>query len=92
MHRFISAAIAAIALTLPALSLSATAQEHFTATVTGPADAPAVILIPGLTSPAAVWDKTIAQLSATHRVHALQVRGFAGEPAAPMAKAPYCSR
>jgi pimeloyl-ACP methyl ester carboxylesterase len=82
MHRFINAAIAAIALALPALSLSAAAQERFTASVTGPEDAPAVILIPGLTSPASVWDKTIAQLSATHRVHALQVRGFVGEPAA----------
>jgi len=88
MHRIINAAIAAIALALPALSLSATAQERFTATVTGPTDAPAVILIPGLTSPASVWDKTIAQLSATHRVHALQVRGFAGEPAGPNAEGP----
>lgn len=88
MHRLINAAIAAIALALPALSLTATAQERFTATVTGPEDAPAVILIPGLTSPASVWDKTIAQLSATHRVHALQVRGFAGEPAGPNADGP----
>lgn len=88
MHRFINAAIAAIALTLPALSLNATAQERFTATVTGREDAPAVILIPGLTSPASVWDKTIAQLAATHRVHALQVRGFAGQPAGPNAEGP----
>jgi pimeloyl-ACP methyl ester carboxylesterase len=88
MHRFINAAIAVIALALPALNLSATAQERFTATVTGPEGAPAVILIPGLTSPASVWDRTIAQLSATHRVHALQVRGFAGEPAGPNGEGP----
>ena len=88
MRRFINAAIAAIALALPALWLTATAQERFTATVTGPEGAPPVILIPGLTSPASVWDKTIAQLSATHPVHALQVRGFAGEPAGPNAEGP----
>jgi len=88
MHRFINAAIAAIALALPALSATATAQERFTATISGPEDAPDVILIPGLTSPASVWDKTIAQLSTTHRVHALQVRGFAGEPAGPNADGP----
>jgi pimeloyl-ACP methyl ester carboxylesterase len=28
-----------------------------------------------------VWNATVAQLSATHRVHALQLAGFAGEPA-----------
>ena len=88
MRRFINAAIAAIALALPALWLTATAQERFTATVTGPEGAPPVILIPGLTSPASVWDKTIAQLSATHPVHALQVRGLAGEPAGPNAEGP----
>lgn len=79
MHRFINAAIAAIALALPTLSLSATAQERFTATVTG--QGPDVILIPGLASSGAVWDATVKQLSPNHRVHVLQVNGFAGSPA-----------
>lgn len=84
MNRFINAAIAAIALALPALGLSATAQERFTATVTG--QGPDVILIPGLASSGAVWDTTVKQLSPTHRVHVLQVNGFAGTPAGPNAE------
>jgi pimeloyl-[acyl-carrier protein] methyl ester esterase len=39
-----------------------------------------VILIPGLASSRDVWDQTVAQLSATHRVHAIQLAGFGGEP------------
>ena len=83
MHRFFNAAIAAIALALPALSLTAIAQERFTATVTG--QGPDVILIPGLASSGAVWDATVKQLSPTHRVHVLQVNGFAGSPPGPNA-------
>jgi len=45
-----------------------------------------VILIPGLASSGDVWTATAKQLSATHRVHVLQVRGFAGEPAGPNAE------
>jgi pimeloyl-[acyl-carrier protein] methyl ester esterase len=51
---------------------------RFSAEITG--EGPDVILIPGLTSSRDVWDATVAQLSATHRVHALQLSGFAGEP------------
>jgi pimeloyl-[acyl-carrier protein] methyl ester esterase len=83
MHRFINAAIAAIALALPALNITATAQERFTATVAG--QGPDVILIPGLASSGAVWDATVRQISPTHRVHVLQVNGFAGSPAGPNA-------
>ncbi len=79
MNRIFNAAIAAIALTLPALSLPAFAQERFTATVVG--QGPDVILIPGLASSADVWDATVKQLSPTHRVHVIQVSGFAGAPA-----------
>jgi pimeloyl-[acyl-carrier protein] methyl ester esterase len=52
--------------------------SRFSAEITG--QGPDVILIPGLTSSRDVWDATVAQLSATHRVHALQLAGFAGEP------------
>lgn len=79
MNRIFNAAIAAIALTLPALSQSAFAQDRFTATVTG--QGPDVILIPGLASSGDVWDATVKQLSPTHRVHVIQVSGFAGAPA-----------
>lgn len=73
-RKVLTAAIAAIALALPAF-----AQERFIATVTG--QGPDVILIPGLASSSDVWDATVKQLAPTHRVHVLQVRGFAGEPA-----------
>jgi pimeloyl-ACP methyl ester carboxylesterase len=51
---------------------------RFSVEITG--QGPDVILIPGLTSSRDVWDATVAQLSATHRVHAVQLAGFAGEP------------
>ena len=59
--------LAALLIATPAL-----AQTRFVATVTG--NGPDVILIPGLASADDVWDATVKQLSATHRVHALQVR------------------
>lgn len=79
MQHLFNAAIAAITLALPSFSLVAQAQERFTATVSG--EGPDVILIPGLASSRNVWDATVAQLDDTHRVHVLNVRGFAGEPA-----------
>ncbi|HEX8365936.1 MAG TPA: alpha/beta hydrolase [Allosphingosinicella sp.] len=53
---------------------------RFTVTVVG--SGPDVILIPGLASSAAVWDATAERLKARHRVHLVQVAGFAGAPAA----------
>lgn len=73
--------LAALVIATPAL-----AQTRFVATVTG--NGPDVILIPGLASADDVWDATVKQLSATHRVHALQVKGFAGEPAGPNGDGP----
>lgn len=84
MLRLLNAAIAAIALALPVCAMPALAQERFTDTITGAG--PDVILVPGLASSGNVWDATVKQLSPTHRVHVLQVRGFAGEPAGPNAK------
>lgn len=69
------------------LFLAATARavpkdpQRFTVTVTGKGTD--VILIPGLASSAKVWDATVKQLAATHRVHVLQIAGFAGSPAGP---------
>lgn len=41
---------------------------------------PDVILIPGLASSREVWRPLASRLSATHRVHLVQLAGFAGEP------------
>jgi pimeloyl-ACP methyl ester carboxylesterase len=84
MNRISNAAIAVIAAALSVAALPAFAQQRFTDTVTG--TGPDVILIPGLASSGDVWDATAKLLSPTHRVHVLQVRGFAGEPAGSNAK------
>lgn len=42
-------------------------------------DGPDVVLIPGLSSPRAVWAPTAARLKATHRLHLIEVRGFGGD-------------
>ena len=41
---------------------------------------PDVILIPGLASSREVWRAEAERLKATHRVHLVQLAGFAGEP------------
>ena len=41
---------------------------------------PNVILIPGLASSREVWRPLATRLAATHRVHLIQLAGFAGEP------------
>jgi pimeloyl-ACP methyl ester carboxylesterase len=81
MMRVIVVGLAALLLAAPAM-----AQTRFVATVTG--QGPDVVLIPGLASSDDVWDATVKQLSATHRVHALQVKGFAGEPSGSNADGP----
>jgi pimeloyl-ACP methyl ester carboxylesterase len=62
------------------------ASDRISVSVTG--QGPDVILIPGLASSAHVWDATVAHLSATHRVHVVQVAGFAGTPAGGNASGP----
>lgn len=56
------------------------AADRISVTVTG--KGPDVVLIPGLASSGAVWDDTVRRLSPTHRVHVVQVAGFAGAPVA----------
>jgi pimeloyl-ACP methyl ester carboxylesterase len=81
-------ALFAVAVLMVLAAPRAEAQSYtptrFSVEVTG--EGPDVILIPGLASSRDVWDATVAQLSATHRVHALQLAGFAGEPAGPAAE------
>lgn len=62
------------------------AADRISVTVTG--RGPDVVLIPGLASSGAVWDATVRQLSAAHRVHVVQVAGFAGAPVAGNAEGP----
>ncbi len=40
---------------------------------------PIVILIPGMSTPDAVWDDSVARLSGSHRLLVVEVRGFDGE-------------
>jgi pimeloyl-ACP methyl ester carboxylesterase len=49
---------------------------------------PDVILIPGLASSRDVWTTTADALDDTHRVHLVQVNGFAGVPAGANAEGP----
>ncbi len=86
---------AAVLLTLAALALlfapAARAQTRFTVTIEGQAgtsakpDAPAILLLPGLTSGREVFDTEAAILAQTHRLYRVQLNGFAGQPAGPNA-------
>ena len=51
-------------------------------------DGPDVVLIPGLSSPRAVWAPTAERLKATHRLHLVEVRGFGGDAPGPNAEGP----
>lgn len=62
----------------PAVETAAPVQmEHISVTTVG--KGPDVILIPGLSSPRAVWDGVVPDLAKTHRVHVVQVNGFGGD-------------
>ena len=80
------AVIMAILAALGVFGGRAHAADRMTVTVTG--KGPDVLLIPGLASSADVWDETAKQLSASHRVHVVQVAGFAGAPVAGNADGP----
>lgn len=61
-----------------ATAQSAFASDRLSVEVVG--QGPDVILIPGLVSSREVWRETAERLKATHRVHLVQMAGFAGEP------------
>jgi pimeloyl-ACP methyl ester carboxylesterase len=61
-------------------------SDRITLTVRG--KGPDVILIPGLTCSAAVWDATAAHLTGHYRLHIVQVDGFAGSPPRANAQGP----
>lgn len=54
------------------------APSRFTVEVRG--EGPDVILIPGLGSSRDVWTAQADALAATHRLHLVQINGFAGQP------------
>jgi pimeloyl-ACP methyl ester carboxylesterase len=82
-------AAAALAITVPAViqpmpahAVPAAADrliqmDHISVQVVG--KGPPLILIPGLSTPRAVWDQFVPELAATHTVYLVQVNGFAGE-------------
>lgn len=75
----------ALPATLPPMPVRASApaaarliqMDHVSVEVTG--EGPAVILIPGLSSPRAVWDGVAPELAKTRRVYRVQVNGFGGD-------------
>jgi pimeloyl-ACP methyl ester carboxylesterase len=85
-------AAAALAVTVPAVYQPAPARAavpaapaaarliqmaHISVEVVG--EGPAVILVPGLSSPRAVWDGVTPELAKGHRVYRVQVNGFGGD-------------
>ncbi|HEY0601153.1 alpha/beta hydrolase [Brevundimonas sp.] len=70
-------AVRAEAATAPAVQ-TAFASDRLSVEVSGAG--PDVILIPGFASSREVWRAEASRLAATHRVHLVQLAGFAGEP------------
>ncbi|MCW3846042.1 alpha/beta hydrolase [Sphingomonas sp. LB-2] len=83
-------AAAALAVTVPAVLLPVPAHsapapaaarliqmDHISVEVVG--EGPAVILVPGLSSPRAVWDGVMPEFARGHRVYRVQVNGFGGD-------------
>lgn len=53
-------------------------HDHIRTTLYG-TEGPVVVLIPGMSTPGAMWDDHVAQLQETHRVLVVELRGFGGE-------------
>ena len=81
-----AAALCPLAIAFPAgPAIAAEAKEtatalhdHIRTTLHGSAG-PVVVLIPGMSTPGAVWDAEVARLAPDHRVLVVEVRGFDGE-------------
>lgn len=92
MKTMTKAALAAATLLVPVSGCAAATQNQPTAasapafqptrfTVTVEGSGPDVILIPGLSTPRAVWDGVRASLGGRYRLHLVQLNGFGGTPA-----------
>ena len=90
MNRIFALRLAAVAFTLgivlqpstthaaPAAATAPTVRmDHISIVATGKGSP--VILIPGLSSPRAVWDGVVPELAKAHRVYIVQVNGFGGD-------------
>lgn len=62
----------------PAMQAAAFTSDRLTVEVVG--QGPDVILIPGFASSREVWRAEASRLEKTHRVHLVQLAGFAGQP------------
>jgi N-formylmaleamate deformylase len=65
-----------ILVTLGRPAVAQPAPTTFDVTVTG--DGPAIILIPGLMTPGAVWDTTVDRYKDRHTLHVITLAGFGG--------------
>ncbi|WP_265569723.1 alpha/beta fold hydrolase [Sphingomicrobium nitratireducens] len=82
----LAAALAATALPLPALAAPAQptteaqtlTHDHIRTTLHG-TSGPVAVLIPGMSTPGAVWDDTVEAFAGDHRLLVVTVRGFDGE-------------
>lgn len=70
----------------PACDVALVEGKRITIEVVG--EGPDVVLIPGLSSPRAVWAKTAERLKGRYRLHLVQVRGFGGDDAGVNAEGP----
>ncbi|MGY4398757.1 pimeloyl-ACP methyl ester carboxylesterase [Sphingomonas sp. UYAg733] len=69
---------AAVPATTVKADAATTQLDHISIQAVG-TKGPAIFLIPGLSSPRAVWDGVVPELAKTHRVYLVQVNGFAGD-------------
>ena len=74
--RFVLIIVIAIMTAISASAQSNLNSYDFNITVRG--QGPDIILIPGLSSPAAVWDSTVQELMKSYTCHVLSLPGFAG--------------
>lgn len=70
--------VASVVRAEPTAAVPAFTSDRLSVEVVG--EGPDVILIPGLASSREVWRATADRLKAPHRVHLVQLAGFAGEP------------
>ncbi|GGE73240.1 alpha/beta hydrolase [Sphingomonas prati] len=74
-----------IAMSLPGAAVAKPAQAGSAAreriAVISEGTGPDVVLIPGLASSSTVWSDLVRQLKPKHRLHIVQIAGFAGMPA-----------
>ena len=76
----LASGILSLIVTRPALAQSAPTFTSDRLSVEVLGSGPDVIFIPGYASSREVWRAEAERLSATHRVHMVQLAGFAGEP------------